>query len=193
LIVREDLNRKEKDMAKITTRIAGYADMTTEEKLKALEELEIESPKDNSEEITKLKTALSNANSDAAKWKAALREKQTEAERAEAERAEREKAVEDELRTLRRDKTVSGYVAQCLALGYGKDLALRAAEAMADNDAAAIMACQQDFLEAKQKELEAAALNKQPTLTPGAPPTAKQADHEAQNKMRSYFGLPPIK
>jgi hypothetical protein len=180
-------------MAKITTRIAGYADMTTEEKLKALEELEIESPKDNSEEITKLKTALSNANSDAAKWKAALREKQTEAERAEAERAEREKAVEDELRTLRRDKTVSGYVAQCLALGYGKDLALRAAEAMADNDAATIMACQQDFLEAKQKELEAAALNKQPSLTPGAPPTAKQAEQNDINKMRHYFGLPPIK
>jgi hypothetical protein len=193
LIVREDLNRKEKDMAKITTRIEGYADMTAEEKLKALEELEIEAPKDNSDEVTKLKTALSNANSDAAKWKAALREKQTEAERAEAERAEREKAVEDELRTLRRDKTVSVYVAQCLALGYDKDLALRAAEAMADNDAAAIMACQQDFLEAKQRELEAAALNKQPTLTPGAPPTAKQAEVEAQNKMRYYMGLPPIK
>jgi hypothetical protein len=193
LIVREDLNRKEKDMAKITTRIEGYADMTAEEKLKALEELEIEVPQDNSEEVTKLKTALSNANSDAAKWKAALREKQTEAERAEAERAEREKAIEDELRTLRRDKTVSGYLAQCLALGYDKDLALRAAEAMADNDAAAIMACQQDFLEAKQKELEAAALNKQPTLTPGAPPTAKQAEVEVQNKMRSYMGLPPIK
>ena len=101
----------------------------------------------------KLKTALSKANSDAAEWKRQFREKQTEAERAEAERAEREKAVEDELRTLRRDKTVSGYQAQCLALGYTQELALRAAEAMADNDAAAIMACQQEFLDAKQKEL----------------------------------------
>lgn len=176
-----------------TTRIEGYADMTAEEKLKALEELEIEVPKDNGEEVTRLKTALSNANSQAAEYKRALREKQSEAERAEAERAEREKAVEDELRTLRRDKTVSGFVAQCLALGYDKDLALRAAEAMADNDAAAIMACQQDFLEAKKKELEAAALNKQPTLTPGTPATAKQAEVEAQNKLRSYMGLPPIK
>ena len=176
-----------------TTRIEGYADMTAEEKLKALEELEIEVPKDNGEELAKLKAALSNANSQAAEYKRALREKQSEAERAEAERAEREKAVEDELRTLRRDKTVSGFVAQCLALGYDKDLALRAAEAMADNDAAAIMACQQDFLEAKKKELEAAALNKQPTLTPGTPATAKQAEVEAQNKLRSYMGLPPIK
>lgn len=176
------------------SKIAGYAEMSAEDKLKALEEYEFETPAPKeTEEVTKLKNALSKANSDAAEWKRQFREKQTEAERAEAERAEREKAVEDELRTLRRDKTVSGYVAQCLALGYDKDLALRAAEAMADNDAAAIMACQQDFLEEKQKELEAAALNKQPTLTPGAPPTAKQAEVEAQNKMRAYMGLPPIK
>ena len=185
-------------MAKVTTRIEGYADMTAEEKLKALEELEIEAPKDNHETVEKLQAALNAASADASRWKKELREKQTEAERAEAERAEAERKeheqeVEDELRTLRRDKTVSGYLAQCLALGYDKDLALRAAEAMADNDAAAIMACQQDFLEAKQKELEAAALNKQPTLTPGAPPTAKQAEVEAQNKLRSYMGLPPIK
>lgn len=182
-------------MAKINTAaIEGYAEMSAEDKLKALEEYEFETPapKEN-DEVTKLKAALSRANSESAEWKRQFREKQTEAERAEAERAEREKAVEDELRTLRRDKTVSGYVAQCLALGYDKDLALRAAEAMADNDAAAIMACQQDFLEAKQKELEAAALNKQPSLTPGAPPTAKQAEVEAQNKIRSYMGLPPIK
>ena len=177
-----------------TTKIEGYADMTAEDKLKALEEFEIEVPasQDISEEVNRLKTALSKSNSECAEWKHKYRETQTEAERAEAERAEREKAVEDELRTLRRDKTVSGYQAQCLALGYTQDLALRAAEAMADNDAAAIMACQQEFLDAKQKELEAAALNKQPTLTTGSPPTAQGADLEALNKQRRYFGLPPI-
>ena len=176
-----------------TTQISGYAEMTAEEKLKALEEFEIEAPKDNSEEVAKLKTALSNANSQAAEWKRQFREKQTEAERAEAERKEREAAVEDELRSLRRDKTVSGYVAQYLALGYSKELALKAAEAKADGDAATDFECQREFMEAKQKELEAAALNKQPTLTPGAPPTAKQAEQENINKMRHYFGLPPIK
>lgn len=176
-----------------TSKITGYAEMTADEKLAALEAFEFEAPKDANDEVTKLKTALSKANSDAAEWKRQFREKQTEAERAEAERAEREKAVEEELRGLRRDKTVSGFVAQCLALGYDKDLALRAAEAMADNDAATILACQQDFLAAKQKELEATALNKQPGLTSGAPPTAQQADKDAINKERRYFGLPPIK
>ena len=178
-----------------TSKINGYAEMTAEDKLKALEAFEFEAPapKGDGEEVTRLKNALSKANSDAAEWKRQFREKQTEAERAEAERQEREEAIEDELRTLRRDKTVSGYVASCLALGYDKELANRAAEAMADNDAAAIMACQQEFLEAKKQELEAAALNRQPTLTTGAPPTSQAAEKEALNKTRSYFGLPPIK
>lgn len=182
-------------MAKINTAaIEGYAEMSAEDKLKALEEYEFETPAPKeSEEVTKLKAALSKANSDAAEWKRQYRQGLDEAKRAEEERKEREQAVEDELRTLRRDKTVSGYIAQYLALGYTQELALKAAEATADNDAATIMSCQQEYLAAKTKELEAAALNKQPTLTPGAPPTAKQAEEEATNKLRQHFGLPPIK
>ena len=178
-----------------TAKIDGFDEMSVEDKLKALTEFEFETPapKDNSDEVTKLKTALSKANSDAAEWKRQFREKQTEAERAEAERKEREAAVEEELRTLRRDKTVAGYVNSCLALGYEKELAQRAAEAMADNDAATIMACQQEFLEAKQKELEATSLNKQPGLSVGATPTAKQAEMDALNQKRAWMGLPPIK
>lgn len=177
-----------------TSKINGYAEMSAEEKLKALEDFEIETPKDDSsEEVAKLRTALSNANSQAADYKRQLREKQSEQERAEAERIEREKAVEEELRNLRRDKSVSGYLAQCISLGYSNELASRAAEAMADNDAATILACQQEFLEAKQKELEAIALNKQPKITPGAPPTASEPDKDEINRLRRYAGLPPIK
>ena len=172
-----------------TTKITGYAEMSAEEKLKALEEFEIEAPKDNSAEVTNLKEALSKANSQAAEWKRQFREKQTEQERSEAERAEREKAVEDELRSLRRDKAVSGYVAQCLALGYDKDLALRAAEAMADGDAATVFACQQDFLDNKKKELEAAALGKQPPITPGKPPKGESDDDKLMKTMLKYAGL----
>lgn len=182
-------------MAKIdVSAIQGYSEMSAEDKLKALEEYEFETPapKEN-DEVTKLKAALSKANSDAAEWKRQFREKQTEAERAEAERKEHEAAVEDELRTLRRDKSVSGYVAQYLALGYTQELALKAAEATADNDAATIMSCQQKYIEAKTKEIEAAALNKQPTLTKGAPPTASDVDKDEVNKRRQLVGLPPIK
>ena len=175
--------------------IEGFDAMSDEEKVKALLGFEIEAPapKENADEVTKLKTALSKANSECAEWKKALREKQTEQERDEAERAEREKAVEEELASLRKEKTVSGYLAQCLSLGYDKDLATEAANAMADGDAAKIFECQQKFLEAKTKELEAAALNKQPGLTAGAPPTAKEAEVNEENKYRRWAGLPPLK
>lgn len=184
-------------MAKIdVTSIKGYAEMSAEEKVAALEGFEF----NETETEAKLKTAMSNANSETAKYKrerdeAVKKWKETlsEQEKAEAERAEREKAVEEELKSLRRDKSVSGYVAQCLALGYSAELAQKAAEAMADGNTAEIFACQQAFLEAKQKEIEAAALNKQPTLTAGSPPTAKQADHDAINRERAWFGLPPLK
>ena len=177
-----------------TAKIENYAEMSVEDKIKALEEYEIEIPTPKeSEEVTKLKTALSKANSDAADWKRQFREKQTEQERAEAERKEREQAVEEELRVLRRDKTIAGYVTSCLALGYDKELAFRAATAMADNDAAEIMACQQEFLAVKQKEFEMAALNKQPTLSVGAPPTSVTAEKSAENELRRVMGLPPKK
>ena len=174
--------------------IEGYESMTAEEKIAALEayEIEVPAPKE-SDEVVKLKNALSNANSQAAEWKRQYRSTLDEKERAEAERAEAEKAKDERLRELERKITVGDYLANCLSLGYDKELAQRAAEAMADNDAAAIMECQREFLEAKTKELEAAALNKQPTLTPGAPPTATEAEKAAQNKTRSYFGLPPLK
>lgn len=54
-------------MAKIdTSKIEGYAEMTPEQKLAALEGFEYE---DNSAELEKQKNALSKANSEAAEWK----------------------------------------------------------------------------------------------------------------------------
>ena len=51
-------------MAKIdTSRIAGYADMSLEDKLKALEAFEYN---DNASELEKQKAAVSKANSEAA-------------------------------------------------------------------------------------------------------------------------------
>jgi len=176
-----------------TSAIENYEEMTAEEKLAALEAYEFNPPETkDTDEVTKLKSALSKANSDAAEWKRQFREKQTEAERAEAERKEHEAAVEEELRTLRRDKSVSGYIANCLALGYDKDLALKAAEAMADGDTSTILECQQTFLAEKTKQIEESVLNKQPKLTAGSPPTSADVDKDEVNKLRRYAGLPPI-
>lgn len=182
-------------MAKIdVSKIEGFDEMSAEDKVKAVLAYEFEEPKapDTNAEITKLKTALSKANSESAEWKRQFREKQTESERAEAERAEREQKMQDELTALKREKVLSEYSKQCMALGYDADLAAECAEAMADGRFNDVFAIQQRFLDAKKKELEANALNKQPTLSTGMPPVGAQ-DNAEENKYRSYFGLPPLK
>ena len=187
-------------MAKINLdSIQGYAEMSAEEKIAALESFEYE---DHSDEVSKLKAAMSKASSENAdqkrkiadltdKWKAEL----DEAKRAQVEREEHDKAVEEELKSLRREKTVNKRMAKCLTLGYDEETAESMANATAnltDEEADAVFSGQAKFLENKKKELEAAALNKQPTITPGSPPTAQAADLETVNQRRKWMGLPPI-
>ena len=175
------------------SKIEGFDEMSAEDKLNAVLAYEFEEPKapDNSE-ITKLKAALSKANSESAEWKRQFREKQSETERAEAERAEAEKAMQEELASLRRGKVIDEYAKRCMGMGYDAALAMECAEAMADGRFNDVFQIQQNFMEAKTKEIEAAALNKQPGLTPGMPPV-NAADKAEENKYRSYFGLNPIK
>lgn len=172
-----------------TASVENYANMTPDEKVAFFEAYEIP---DASAEITKLKNALNKANSEAKEWKDNFRAKQTEQERAEAERAENEKALQDELKSLRREKVLSEYAKQCMGMGYDAALATECAEAMADGRFNDVFAIQQRFMEAKTKEIEAAALNKQPTISAGAPPV-QSAEKAETNKMRQIFGLPPIK
>lgn len=173
------------------SKIEGFEAMSAEDKLAALMGYEFEAPKADETEINKLKAALSKANGEAADWKRQFRDKQTEQERAEAERAENEKAVQEELKSLRRDKVVSGYAKQCMDMGYDSSLAAECAEAMADGRFNDVFAIQQRFMEAKTKEIEAAALNKQPGLSAGAPPVSVTEKAE-ENQYRKIFGLPPI-
>ena len=172
--------------------VENYANMTPEEKVAFFEAYELPEVKDNKSEIDKLKATLSKANSEAAEYKRLWKEKQTEQERAESERAEAEKALQDELKSLRREKVLSEYAKQCMGMGYDATLATECAEAMADGRFNDVFAIQQRFMEAKTKEIEAAALNKQPTISAGAPPV-QSAEKAETNKMRQIFGLPPIK
>jgi len=174
------------------SKIDGFEAMSAEDKLAALMGYEFETSKTDDTEITKLKTALSKANSEAAEWKRQFRDKQTEQERAEAERAENEKALQEELAALRRGKVVDEYAKQCMGMGYDAALAAECAEAMADGKFNTVFEIQKRFMEAKTREIEAAALNKQPGLSAGAPPV-NAAEKAETNKMRQIFGLPPIK
>lgn len=101
-----------------TSKIAGYADMSPEEKLEALEGLELEAPTPDTSEIQKLKDAVSRANSEAAEYKKQLRAKLSDDEAKQAQDAEEREAMQKELEGLRRDKAVSTYQAKFLSLGY---------------------------------------------------------------------------
>jgi hypothetical protein len=141
-------------------------------------------------EVEKLKAALSKASADAAEWKRQLRQKQTETERAEAERAEADKAMRDELETLRKEKRVSDYTAKCVALNMNADLAAQTANALADGNMDSVFDCLKAFVEATTTRLNNEALNRQPGLSAGTPPTKNTTVDTDYENMRRWMGAP---
>ena len=177
-------------MAKIVEQIAGYADMTAEQKLAALEALEApETGGGDGAEVTKLKRQLSQANSEAADFKRQLQAKMTEQEKKDAAAAEEQKKILLELETLRKEKTVAGYKASYLSMGYDDALAGETAQALADGDMNKVFANQRSFQEAQTKSVLAGAIKTTPTPpggNPGATVTQAQFDamgYEARAKL----------
>ena len=147
-------------MAKIdTSKIPGYAEMSAEDKLKALEAFEYD---DNAAEVERLKGAVSKANSEAAGWKKKHNELLTEDERKKQEDADALANMKKELDELRKDKTISEFKAKLIAQGYDEALASDTAQAMADGDTAKVFANQGKFLEDYAKKVEADAMKKPP-------------------------------
>lgn len=146
-------------MAKITDRIAGYAEMSAEDKLKALEALE---EADSSAELERMKNAVSKANSEAATWKKKHNELLGEEERKKQEQADHLAQVEKELADLRKEKTVSEYAAKFLGMGYEESLAKETAQAMADGDTEKVFANQVKFNDALKKSAIADKLKNTP-------------------------------
>lgn len=164
-------------MAKIdTSKIEGYADMTPEQKLAALEAFEYE---DNAEELEKQKNALSKANSEAAEWKRKHNALLTEDEKKKQEDAEKLAQMEQELSELRKAKTVSEYTAKFVAQGYEEALAEDTAKALADGDSAKVFANQNKFLEEYAKKVKADALKNTPK-----PPAGDGAKGMTLEKLR---------
>ena len=147
-------------MAKIdTSKIEGYASMSAEDKVKALEAMEYE---DNAAEVERLKNANSKANSEAAEWKRKHNALLSDEDKRKQEDADARAAMEKELADLRKEKTVSEYKAQYLAQGYSDKLATETAQALADGDTDKVFANQQKFLDEYAKTVKADALKKMP-------------------------------
>ena len=180
-------------MAKVkldTSRIAGWDDLSAEDRVKALLEQEIEVEQPEPADTLKLKNALNKACEEAASYKKALREKQTEAERAEADRAEREKALQDELASYRDRERISTYKANLMGAGIDEPTADLMAKSLPEGVQDEYFLATKSFLDNQRQKLLTESINKQPGLSVGTPPTAAQAEREEENRLRKHMGLP---
>ncbi len=159
-----------------TSTIPGYAEMTPEEKLAALEGFEYN---DNAEELERQRAAVTKANKEAAESKRLLKEKQTDEEKRAQEEAEEKERIQKENAELREKVAVSENTTQLIALGYSPELAAETAKAMFDGDNAKVFANQKKFMEAQEKKLKADLLDG----TPKPPAGDGKPDVEAFKNM----------
>lgn len=147
-----------------TSKIEGFADMSPEQKLAALEAYEIAEP-DLSGHVKK--DVFDKTASELASVKKQLKAKMTEDEQKEAERAAKEAKRDALLAALQKDKSVSDAKAQFLGLGYEASLADETAKAMVEGDMAKVFANQKKHLEEVEKKVRADALKETPQPVPG--------------------------
>ena len=144
--------------------IEGYEDMTVEEKLAALEAMDIPEPEDNS---ARLKDLLDKANSEAANYKKQLREKMSQDEQKAAQQKEEMDAMKAELETLRKEKAITDLTKRWMGIGYSEELATATAKASAEGDMDAVFKNHAKFLAEREKNLKSELLKGTPTPPAG--------------------------
>lgn len=150
-------------MAKIdTSGIEGYAEMTAEEKLAALEGMEFPEP-DYSGYVKK--DVFDKKASEAANYKKQLDSKMSDEEKKSAESAEEMDRLRQQVADLQKEKTISVYKAKYLADGYDESLADETARALAESNFDTVFANQKKFIAAHDTELKEKLMDE----TPGMP------------------------
>lgn len=151
--------------------------MTLEDVTEALKGIQM--PTDQSGEIEKLRNSLSKSNSEAKEWKDKFRQTQDEATRTAAEAEENNKKMLEELENLRKERTISGYKASYLGLGYAEKDADEIATALAEGNTTKVLEVQkrhQDALVEKTKQ-ELLKNTPRPGGTPGGDPDPEQNEN----------------
>lgn len=170
-------------MAKIdVASIAGYADMTAEEKLAALEAYEYDDHSAEIADLGKYKDATDKATKEAAEYKKQLKALQDQQKSGNSKADDTIAELQKQVAELTRQNTIASYTAQFTALGYDAELAQATAIATADGDVATVFANQRTFLEAHDKQTKAEILKQTPK--PGQGGTGKQAPAMTLEKFR---------
>ena len=143
-----------------TSTIEGFDTLSAEEQVQALLGLEIPDAVDMSKFVDK--SLFDKKASELAEANKKLKDKMSDDEK---KKAEDEKALEEmrmKIETLEKEKMVSNYTAQFLALGYDDALAKETAQAQADGDMAKVFANSQKHQKALEEKLKKEMLDKTP-------------------------------
>ena len=143
-----------------TSTIEGYAEMSAEDKVKALESLSLPDP-DYSGYVKK--ETFDKTASELAQTKKNLQARMTEEEKAKAENEALLQQYKEEAETLKREKTISENKAKLIAIGYDDSLATETATAMADGDLATVLKNQQTVIENVKKIAKGEAMASTPS------------------------------
>ena len=152
-----------------TTKIEGYENMTAEEKLKALEEFDI----DTTGYVDK--KLFDKTSSELASIKKKYQETLGEEERAKQEREEMFQNMQNELESLKKEKQLADSTAQFLSLGYDEELAKSTAKAFVDGDMASVFKYQKQHQENIEKKIKT-------ELTKGTPEPNSDNEHKQMTK-----------
>lgn len=164
-------------MANIDTNtIEGYADMTAEQKLVALESYELPEP-DYTGWVKK--DVLDNATKDASEWKKKYNSKLTEEEVSQQKSQEKDNKIAE----LTRLVAINDHKAKFLGLGYTEELANATAEAMADGNMEIVFANQKKFNEIYAAQLKA------DLLKSAGNPTGDSGEHTVDFKVEAQKAL----
>lgn len=142
-----------------TSKIDGYAEMSAEEKVKALEALEIE---DNAAELERYKNATSKANSEAAEYKRKLKELEKKTTEGSSDTEKQMADLKEQIETLQREKTISERKASFLKFGMDESVADKCSEAFTNGDSEAFFGAMESFITDHDKAFKAELLKSTP-------------------------------
>ena len=143
----------------------AYKEGMTEEEISAA----LETKKTTEEsDLTKMKNLLSKANSEAAKYKKQLQDKQSDDEKAEAAQKEEHERLLQENADLKRAMAIADNTTRLLGLGYTTELATESATAMVDGDMAKVIENQGKFAELQKQQVTADLMRQTPRPASGA-------------------------
>ena len=133
-----------------TDKITGYAEMSAEEKVAALESFEFEA--DYTGYVKK--DLFDKVSSEVAEYKKKWRETLSEKEKVELDEAEKRKEMETRLAELENEKTMSEYKAKFIAQGYDEKLASDTAQAMLEGNMEIVFENQRKFVEQREAQIK---------------------------------------